>query len=291
MLVSMTGFGQAEISDRSGKVSVEIRTVNHRFLDIATKLPKPLMTREPEVKEMIKERIARGRVSLTVAAESAAPKYNVAINIELMEQYTKQLRQFAAKHKLGSDLDIKTLASLPEVFTLRETESDSEALWPLLQKGMKQALSACAKMRETEGRALEKELRTRVALINRLVKRAEKRAPDVTAYHTAALRERLTRLMEGARVDSDRWMTEVALLADRLDFTEEIVRLKSHLAQFADCIDKGGAVAKRLTYLLQEIHREVTTAGSKAADSEIVEIMVSLKEETEKLREQVQNLE
>jgi uncharacterized protein (TIGR00255 family) len=156
---------------------------------------------------------------------------------------------------------------------------------------MKQAVTACARMRETEGKALEKDLLARVALINRLVKRAEKRAPEVTGYHTAALKERLTKLMEGARIDSDRWMTEIALLADRLDFTEEIVRLKSHLAQFKDCIDRGGAVAKRLTYLLQEIHREVTTAGSKAADSEIVEIMVSLKEETEKLREQVQNLE
>lgn len=249
------------------------------------------MAREPEIKELIKERIERGRVTLTIAAEPNAPQYNVTINIALMEQYTKQLRLFAAKHKLGSDLDVKTLASLPEVFTLRESENDADALWPLVQKGMKQALGACAKMRETEGKALEKELLTRTALVNRLVKRAEKRAPDVTACHTAALKERLTRLMEGARIDSDRWMTEIALLADRLDFTEEIVRLKSHLAQFENCIQKGGAVSKRLTYLLQEIHREVTTAGSKAADSEIVEIMVSLKEETEKLREQVQNLE
>jgi uncharacterized protein (TIGR00255 family) len=291
MLVSMTGFGQAEVSDRSGKVSVEIRTVNHRFLDVSTKLPKVLMTREPEIKELVKERIERGRVTLTIAAEPNAPKYSVTINVELMEQYTKQLKLFAAKHKLGSDLDISTLASLPEVFALRESESNADALWPLVQKAMRQALGACAKMRETEGKALEKELLTRLALVNRLVKRAEKRAPDVTALHTAALKERLTRLMEGARIDNDRWMTEIALLADRLDFTEEIVRLKSHLAQFEDCIKKGGAVSKRLTYLLQEIHREVTTAGSKAADSEIVEIMVSLKEETEKLREQVQNLE
>jgi len=291
MLVSMTGFGQAEVSDRSGKVSVEVRTVNHRFLDISTKLPKVLMSREPEIKDLIKERIERGRVTLTIAAEPNAPKYTVSINVALMEQYTKQLRQFAAKHKLGSDLDVKTLAALPEVFTLRESENDADELWPLVQKAMKQAVGACAKMRETEGKALEKELLTRLALVNRLVKRAEKRAPDVTGYHTAALKERLTRLMEGARIDSDRWMTEIALLADRLDFTEEIVRLKSHLAQFQECIEKGGAVSKRLTYLLQEIHREVTTAGSKAADSEIVEIMVSLKEETEKLREQVQNLE
>jgi uncharacterized protein (TIGR00255 family) len=291
MLVSMTGFGQAEISDRHGKVSVEIRSVNHRFLDISAKLPKALMAREPEIREMVKQHIARGRVTVTIAAESTLPKYNVSINVPLMEQYLRQLRGFARQHKLGSDLDIRTLATLPEVFTLQESESDSDLLWPLVEKGMKQALAACAKMRETEGKALEKDLVKRIAHVNRLVTKVEKRAPQVTAYHSGMIRERLTKIMEGARIDSDRWMTEVALLADRLDFTEEVTRLKSHLAQFKACLDEGGAVAKRITYLLQEIHREVTTVCSKAADAEVVEAMVSLKEETEKLREQVQNLE
>ncbi len=291
MLVSMTGFGQAEVSDRNGKVSVEIRTVNHRFLDISTKLPKTLFEREPEVKDMIKSSIARGRVAVTVSAESALPRYTVSINVPLMEQYISQLKRFAAKHKLTADLDIKTLTGLPEVFALRENENDTEALWPLAERALKQALTACAKMREVEGKALEKDLLARLAAIKRLVRKAEKRAPLVSAEHNAALKERVTKLMDGARIDSDRWMTEVALLADRLDFTEEITRLNSHLSQFDGCLREGGAVAKRLTYLLQEIHREVTTVCSKAADSEIVEIMVSLKEETEKLREQLQNLE
>ncbi len=291
MLVSMTGFGQAELSDRHGKVSVEIRTVNHRFLDVSAKLPKPLMPREPEIRDMIKEHIARGRVALTVAAESTLPEYRVSINVPVMEQYLHELRRFAKKHKLGGDVDMRTLAALPEVFTLRESEDDTDRLWPLAQKAMRQALAACAKMRETEGRALEKDLAARAALMNRLIRKVEKRAPLVTAQHAALLKERLTKIMEGARIDSDRWMTEVALLADRLDFTEEITRLKSHMAQFKSCLDEGGAVSKRLTYLLQEIHREVTTVCSKASDTDVVEAMVSLKEETEKLREQVQNLE
>ena len=291
MLVSMTGFGHAEISDRTGKVSVEIRTVNHRFLDIAAKLPKPLMDREPEIKDMIKERIARGRVSLTVAAESTVPRFDVSFNIGLMEQYMKQLQQFARKHKLGGTVDINTLAGLPEVFSLREGENDADVLWPLAEKAVKHALNACAKMRETEGRALEKDLLARITLIDRVVKKTEKRAPEALAEHNAAFKERVTKLMEGTRVDNDRWMTEIALLADRIDFTEEITRLKSHVSQFRSCFDDGGAVAKRLTYLLQEIHREVTTICSKAADAGIVAAMVSLKEETEKIREQVQNLE
>jgi uncharacterized protein (TIGR00255 family) len=291
MLVSMTGFGQAEVSDRRGKVSVEIRTVNHRFLDISTKLPRTLMEREPEIKEMIKGRIARGRVSLTIATESVVPRYEVRINVTLMEQYVKQFQQFAKKHKLGGDVDIRTLASLPEVFALRESENDSDVLWPIVEKAMKQAVNACARMRETEGKALEKDLLARIALIDRVVKKTERRAPEVLAQHNAAFKDRLTKMMDGARIDNDRWMTEIALLADRVDFTEEITRLKSHLSQFRGCVNEGGAVAKKLTYLLQEIHREVTTICSKAADAGIVEAMVSLKEETEKIREQVQNLE
>jgi uncharacterized protein (TIGR00255 family) len=291
MLVSMTGFGQADLSDRRGKVSVEIRTVNHRFLDIAAKLPKALMPREPEIRELVKERIARGRVTVTVAAESLVPQLNVSLNVPLMEQYLEELREFAKRHKLGAEIDVTTLASFPEVFTLRENDSVPDLLWPLVEKGMKEALRACAKMRQAEGKAIEKDLSARIGLVKRLVKKAEKRAPQVTAQHKALLKERLTRIMDGARIDSDRWMTEVALLADRVDFTEEITRLNSHLSQFETCLKEGGAVAKRLTYLLQEMHREVTTVSSKAADADVLGIMISLKEETEKLREQVQNLE
>ncbi len=291
MLVSMTGFGQAEVSNRSAKVSVEIRTVNHRFLDVSSKLPKVLFQREHEIKEMLKERISRGRVSVTISAETELPKYKMSVNIPLMEQYMDQLRRFAKEHSLESNVEINTLAVLPEVFTLEENENDSSVLWPLVKKGVKQALTACARMREDEGKALEADLRTRIALINRLVKKVEKRAPRIAADHATALKERLSKMMEGTRIERDRWLAEVALLADRLDFTEEIIRLKSHLVQFKACLSAGGPVAKKLTYLLQEMHREVTTISSKAADAEVVEVMVSLKEETEKLREQVQNLE
>ncbi len=291
MLVSMTGFGQAEVSNRSAKVSVEIRTVNHRFLDVSSKLPKVLFQREHEIKEMLKERISRGRVSVTISAETELPKYKMSVNIPLMEQYMDQLRRFAKEHSLESNVEINTLAVLPEVFTLEENENDSDVLWPLVKKSVKQALTACARMREDEGKALEADLRTRIALINRLVKKVEKRAPRIAAEHATALKERLSKMMEGTRIERDRWLAEVALLADRLDFTEEIIRLKSHLVQFKACLVAGGPVAKKLTYLLQEMHREVTTISSKAADAEVVEVMVSLKEETEKLREQVQNLE
>jgi uncharacterized protein (TIGR00255 family) len=186
---------------------------------------------------------------------------------------------------------MKTLAGLPEVFSLEENENNTDILWPLVLKAMKQALAQCVKMRRDEGKALEADVRSRIAVFAKLVKKTEKLAPKVVASHGKLLKERVTKMMDGARIDRDRWMTEVALLADRLDFTEEIIRLNSHLDQFGKCLDEGGAVAKKLTYLLQEMHREVTTISSKASDAKVGEIMVSLKEETEKLREQVQHLE
>ena len=291
MLVSMTGFGQGEASSRNARVAVEVRSVNHRYFDLSMKLPKVLSSREHPIKEIIREKIQRGRVSVTISADTALPEYKVAINLPLMEQYVTQLQKFGKKHSLENTLNINTLATLPEVFHLDEREKHVEDIWPLVQKSLRQALIACQRMRVEEGKALEADMRSRVAAINHVVKVIEKRAPKVVAHHKQALKERLERLMEGGQVDRDRWLTEVAILADRQDFTEEVTRLKSHMSQIRSCLSEGGAVSKKLTYLLQEVHRESTTIASKASDAEVIEHTVSLKEESERLREQVQNLE
>jgi uncharacterized protein (TIGR00255 family) len=291
MLISMTGYGQGEAHNRHARVVVEVRTVNHRYLDLAIKVPKALSHREHELKDLLKNKIQRGRVSITVTADIERTESGVTLNVPLMEQYITQLQGFAKKHKVPGDVDINTLATLPEVFLLKEVAQNDEELWPLVKRSMKQAVDACTKMRMQEGKALEADIRARITAITRLTNKIEKRAPKVVAKHNAALKDRLSKIVNGARVDNDRWMTEVAILADRLDFTEEIIRLKSHLSQIGTCLDKGGAVAKKMTYLLQEVHREATTIASKASDAEVVEYMVSLKEESERLREQVQNLE
>ena len=291
MLVSMTGYGQGEATNRHARVAVEVRTVNHRYLDLAIKVPKALSHREHEIKDLLKNKIQRGRISITVTADIERSESGVMLNLPLMEQYITQLKGFAKKHKLPGDVDINTLATLPEVFRITEVAQNDAELWPLVKRSMKQAVDACSTMRMQEGKTLEADIRGRITAINRLIKKIERRAPKVVARHNAALKERLSKIVTGARVDNDRWMTEVAILADRLDFTEEIIRLKSHMSQIGACLDKGGAVAKKLTYLLQEVHREATTIASKASDAEVVEYMVSLKEESERLREQVQNLE
>ena len=291
MLVSMTGFGQGEASNRTSRVAVEIRTVNHRYFDLSIKMPKALSHREHEIKDLIKGKIQRGRVSVIVTTEADQPEYDVRINVPLVEQYVNQLRDFAKKHSLSNDLDINTLATLPEVFHLHEQDKHDDALWPLVTKSLKQAVTACSKMRQEEGKALEADIRGRIAAINRSIRKVETRAPKVVTRHSAALKERVGKIMAASRVDRDRLITEVALLADRLDFTEEVIRLKSHMSQIKACMDSGGAVSKKLIYLLQEIHRESTTIASKASDAEVVEYMISVKEESERLREQVQNLE
>jgi len=291
MLISMTGFGQGEAGDQLHSVSVEIRTVNHRFLDYSFKLPRTLNSRERDIKEVIRERIARGRIYVTVSVESEAAGRNVAVNEPVMERYLEQLRAFAAAHQVEGDVDINTLAQLPDAVVTDEEEADVRSLWPLVDKALDAAIGQCHQMRTTEGKALEKDLKNRMKVVDKTVARIEKLAPGVAKRHAETFRKRVEQLAADATVDEDRLTTEVALMADRLDVTEEITRLNSHISQFNKTLEAGGEVSKKLTYLLQEMHREASTIGAKASDSDMVQHVVALKEESEKLREQVQNLE
>ncbi|MBI4720487.1 MAG: YicC family protein [Chitinivibrionia bacterium] len=291
MLISMTGFGQSEVAIHPFRVSVEIRSVNHRFLDFSLKIPKALNIHEKDIKDIIKKELSRGRISVSIDIDAEHPESLLAINTPLMERYYTVLRDFARKHRLQSEVDINTLALLPDVFVKQNAETISEEQWPPVRNALVKALGACMAMRLAEGKAIEADLRKRLKRIAALIAQIEKLAPKALQANRKSLRERIDSLMAGAAIDNDRWMTEMSMLADRLDFTEEITRLKSHAAQFTECLNEGGAVSKKLTYILQEIHREVTTAGVKAASTKIVELVVFLKEESEKLREQVQNIE
>jgi uncharacterized protein (TIGR00255 family) len=291
MLISMTGFGQGEAGDRSHSVSVEIRTVNHRFFDFSFKLPRTLNSRERDIKERIRKRITRGRIYVTVSLESEAAGRNVSVNEPVMERYLEQLRAFASAHGVEGDVNINTLALLPDAVMTNEEEADVQTLWPLMETALDAAIDQCCQMRATEGKALEKDLTERMKLVDETVSKIEQLAPGVAKRHAEAFRKRIEQLVGDAAVDEDRLTTEIALMADRLDVTEEITRLRSHIAQFNKTLEAGGEVSKKLTYLLQEMHREASTIGAKASDSDMVQHVVALKEDTEKLREQVQNLE
>ncbi len=291
MLISMTGFGTGEASSGGSTVSVEVRSVNHRFLDLAFKLPRALQNREHDIKELVRSKLSRGRISITMSIESDAAGRNVVINEAALEQYLAQLRAFAKRHGLDDRVSLESLIQLPEVVATKEIEPDDDELWPLVEKGLSAALDACTRMRVEEGRALEQDLRERMVVIARTVALIERLAPAVAKKQVETMRKRVAQLAGDVKVSEDRIAAEIVMLADRTDITEELTRLNSHLGQFSRTIDEGGEVSKKMTYLLQEMHREATTIGSKAADSELIQHVVVLKEETEKLREQVQNLE
>lgn len=291
MLVSMTGFGQAMATNGESTVTVEVRSVNHRFLDLSFKLPRVLQNREGEIKEIVRGKLARGRVTLTIAVESTMAGRAVTINETALEQYLAQLKRFAKKHGLDERVSLDTLVQLPEVVTAKDTEPGEDELWALVEKSLSGALDQCARMRVDEGRALEKDLVERMRLIHNTVGAIEKLAPEMSKKQVEALRKRITQLAGDVAVSEERLATEIVMLADRSDFTEELTRLRSHQEQFNRAIKDGGEISKKLTYLLQEMHREASTIGAKASDSEVIQHVIALKEETEKLREQVQNLE
>jgi uncharacterized protein (TIGR00255 family) len=291
LIISMTGYGQGDASDGTSHVVVEIRTVNHRYLDYSIKLPRTLHSRERDIKERVRTKLARGRIYVTITVESEVPGQHVTINEALMKRYLEQLKAFAQANGIAGDVDINTLAGLPDVITSNEEEPETEAVWPLVEKGLDDAIGACLKMRVEEGKALEKDLKERMATVDTTVAEIERIAPGVSRRHAEAFRKRIAALLEGVQIDEDRMTTEIALMAERLDFTEEVTRLHSHVAQFNRYLGEGGEVSKKLTYILQEMHREASTIGAKASDSDIIQQVVALKEETEKLREQVQTLE
>lgn len=291
MLISMTGFGTGEATSGGSTVAVEVRSVNHRFLDLAFKLPRVLQHREQDIKELVRARLARGRVSIAMSVESAVAGRAVTINEAALEQYLAQVRDFARRHAMDEHVSLDVLMQLPEVVTVKEAEPGEDELWPLVEQSLGQALDACLRMRLEEGRALERDLIERMALIENTVATIEKMAPVVAKKQVEAMRKRVAQLAGDIKVSEERIAAEIVMLADRTDITEELTRLKSHLSQFNKTISDGGEVSKKMTYLLQEMHREATTIGSKAADPQVIQHVVVLKEETEKLREQVQNLE
>jgi uncharacterized protein (TIGR00255 family) len=287
----MTGFGQGEATTAASSVTVEVRSVNHRFLDLAFKLPRSVQNREADIKDIVRAKLARGRVTITINIESPMAGRAITINERVLETYLAQLRAFAKKHNLEERLSMDMLMQLPEVVSARELEPGEDEVWPLVEKSLNAALDSCTKMRVEEGRALEKDLVQRMQIIDRTVSAIEKLSPEVAKQQVEALRKRVAQLAGDVQVSEDRIAVEIVMLADKTDFTEEITRLRSHEAQFNKAIKDGGEVSKKLTYILQEMHREASTIGAKASGSEVIQHVVVLKEETEKLREQVQNLE
>lgn len=288
---SMTGYGRWETRVSGLTLSVEIRAVNHRNLEPSIRLPGPLLTAEQRVRELLQERLDRGRVSLTAELNGRDGLEILEPDEERIRAYLELAERLKRRYDLPGEVDLNTILRLPDVMARRTREVSPEETLPALEKATEKALDGMVRMRRREGAALAKDMRARIRSMRTALGRVEKRAKGSPGRAVTELRARLDKLLGETPVDEERLASEAALLADKLDTTEEIVRARSHLDQFLLLLREGGPVGRQLNFLLQELNREINTIGSKANDAEIAREVVALKEETERLREQVQNLE
>ncbi|HEX2721691.1 MAG TPA: YicC/YloC family endoribonuclease [Gemmatimonadaceae bacterium] len=286
----MTGFGSAEGKVGAAGISVEIRTVNHRFFNPSIKLPGTFAKWEGDVRELLRQRIARGHVALTARVERE-PGKGAGINEQRFAEYVTVLRELQARHGLSEALDAGTVLGLPDVVRSHAEEGETGSSTELLTV-VEQALAALRRMRADEGRRLAVFLLERVALVEDGVRRIRERAPVRLTEQIARLRKSVKELA-ASNVDPQRLAQEIAILADKLDIAEELDRFDAHIASFRQSVNESGdePVGKRLGFLLQEMVREANTTGSKANDAVILGDVVMIKEELERIREQVENIE
>lgn len=287
----MTGFGSAEGLVGAAGVSIEIRTVNHRFFNPSIKLPGAFARWEGDVRELLRQRIARGHVALTARVEREAGK-GAGINEKRFGEYVSALRDLQSRYGLSDRLDAATILSLPDVVDVHVEERESGTVAELLAI-IEQAIATLRQMRAEEGARLAVFLLERIMLVDASVTRIRERAPIRLSEQVNRLRKSVKELSSGANVDQQRLAQEVAILADKLDIAEELDRFDSHIGSFRQSVHESGAepVGKRLGFLLQEMVREANTTGSKANDATILADVVMIKEELERVREQVENIE
>ena len=292
MIKSMTGFGTAEGAVGAMRVSVELRSVNHRFFNPSLKLPAALAKWEPEVREALRKAISRGHVTVTARVERAADD-NAVIDEAKFASYVKRLMELKDRYALEGSLDLATVLRLPDVIR-GETSEENEGSATELVAIVERAAAALNASREAEGLRLRTFVNDRIGQVEGSVERLSERAPQRITEHHERLRNNVAELTSGVQVDEQRLAMEIALMADRLDVGEELERFRSHLTAFRDTLSGNGAeggVGKRLGFLLQELLREANTTGSKANDTVMTREVLSIKEELERIREQVENLE
>jgi len=290
---SMTGYGKGTVNGDDFSVSVDLKTVNNRFLDIHLRVGSELSAIEPSIKRRISSRLSRGRVDVTVSLERTS-QVGYELNRPLISGYVSALKQLKDDFQIGGELDINVLARIPGALQPARNGIDDRMI-AALNQAIDQALDELEKMRQQEGEALKKELRDRVQKIEALVPTIENAAAGLADAYRQRLQKRIAELLnrggQVVEIDPARLAQEVAYLADRSDVSEEMVRLRSHLTQFQEALDSQGETGKMLDFLLQELNREANTTLSKSTDLAIKEAGLAIKAEVEKLREQVQNVE
>ncbi len=288
----MTGFGRGEGETTLGSVFVETRSVNHRYCDINIKLPKRLTPFENRIKEMIRAQVSRGRIDISVKLDSLGEESLQLIpDLHLAKQYYQALQSLKKSLNLKDKITLELVAGAKDVITVKEEAGDLEPFWQELLPVVKRSFQDLEEMKRSEGESLSKDLRQRLGRIAQEIEEIKHLFPSRLEAYRNRLHERVRSLLREIDVDPSRFQQEVALMAERTDITEEIVRAESHLAQFLSLLEADEPVGRKMDFLLQEIHREVNTVSAKANDAEISQRVVEIKAELEKIREQVQNIE
>jgi uncharacterized protein (TIGR00255 family) len=293
MLNSMTGFGRAECQDGDYSYKAEIRSVNNRFIEINTRLPKAFLDMEISLKKLIKSYCARGSINITITlanSNDASGEWDVKPNLPLATQYVKALKEIQTSLGLEGQVHIDSVIGLRDLFKI-EPIAINPAKESLLLTMAESALESLQKMREEEGAHLQKDLAERIDSIEKHAAQIEKRQPQVIKEYQSRLKEKIKLLNDGIDVEESRLAQETAILADRCDITEEITRLTSHLIQFRKLFDSAEPAGRKLEFITQEINREVNTMGSKSSDTEMANVVIEIKSILEKTREQLANIE
>lgn len=292
MLKSMTGYGRCEAVIEGKKILVEIKSVNHRFSDYNIKVPRHLGFLEDKMRQYASERVTRGKVDIYVAVENYdTADCDIMLNTELAKNYIDVLCELRDKFGLRDDISVSSVAGYTDIFKTERREEDADEVWAAVKPIAEEAMDAFVAMRSREGERIEKDLRERIAYMSELAGQVDERSPQTVAEYKDKLYAKIRELLEDRNIDEARILTEVAIFADKVAVNEETVRLSSHFEEFYQILDSGEPAGRKLDFLIQEINREVNTIGSKASDIEIAKIVVTLKGEIEKLREQIQNIE
>lgn len=291
MIKSMTGFGRCELSEGNNKIIVEMKSVNHRYLDLSIKMPRKFNLFEQKIRNILKDYVQRGKVDIYITYENTGKgNYSLRYNEALASQYVEQLKAMAEQFHLDNKLTAKELSLYPEVLTMEEQELDEE-VYTQLEQAVSEAAKQCLEARTREGDELRKNLLEKLQNMSVLVDEIEKRSPQLLEEYRKNLEEKVSELLENAGIDPNRLLAEVTIYADKTSVDEEIVRLKSHIKSTIQTLEEGGSVGRKLDFIVQEMNREANTILSKANDKMVSDCGIDLKTEIEKVREQIQNIE
>ena len=292
MIKSMTGFGRCEMEEHARRITVEMKAVNHRYLDLSIKMPKKFNPFEAQIRNVLKEYIERGKVDLYITCEDLGEEnLQIRYNRAVAAEYLQYLRQMSEEFGLEDDVRVSTLSRFPEVFSMEDIQQDEEEIWQDLEKVVRGAAEVFVESREREGEALKADLLDKLENMQKSVAQIEERSPQVIEEYREKLRAKVKELVGDVQLDESRLMMEVTVFADKICVDEEMVRLKSHIAAMSQELKKGGSVGRKLDFIAQEMNREANTTLSKANDLLTSDAAIELKTGIEKIREQIQNLE